>query len=296
MSNSPMVDFVLISPHKNSPRNNSIKKITIHHMAGNMTVEACGRLFQSRQASSNYGIDNNGRVGMYVEEKDRSWCSASPSNDHQAITIECANDGGAPDWHVSDKVLSTLIDLCVDICERNGIKELIYTGDTSGNLTRHNMFCATACPGPYLQSKFPWIAEQVNSRLGGGETKEKLKIGYASPGDIRTFINLLASLGVSYTESGGYITTSEVNKSQRLEIEAKAKELVVPCVVVSSVPVEPSVPEEPDEPSDDYKAKYEEAKKEADKYKGLYEQSLKDMESFKNVIRNISKELEGACK
>lgn len=290
MSNSPMVDFVLISPHKNSPRNNSIKKITIHHMAGNMTVEACGRLFQSRQASSNYGIDNYGRVGMYVEEKDRSWCSASPSNDHQAITIECANDGGEPNWHVSDTVLNKLVDLCVDICERNGIPELIYTGDTDGNLTRHNMFCNTACPGPYLQSKFPWIAEQVNARLGG-ETKVKLKIGYASAGDIRTFSNLLVSLGVSFTEQNGYITTKEVTQYQRSVIEAKAKELVVPCVVISSVPVEPSVPED-----DDYKAKYEEAKKEAAKYKGLYEQSLKDMESFKNVIRNISKELEGACK
>ena len=119
----------------------------------------------------------------------------------------------------------------------------------------------------------------------------KLKIGYASAGDIRTFSNLLVSLGVSFTEQNGYITTKEVTQYQRSVIEAKAKELVVPCVVISSVPVEPSVPED-----DDYKAKYEEAKKEAAKYKGLYEQSLKDMESFKNVIRNISKELEGACK
>jgi len=270
MSNSPLVDYVLISPHKNSPRKDVIRKITIHHMAGNMSVEACGRLFQSRQASSNYGIDNSGRVGMYVEEKDRSWCSASPSNDHQAITIEVANDGGAPDWHVSDTALNRLIDLCVDICERNGIEELVYTGDTNGNLTRHNMFTATVCPGAYLQSKFPWIADTVNARLHGGETV-RLKIGYASGGDIRTFERLLDSLGVLYEEDKGYITTGDVTAAQRRTIEAKAKELVVPCVVV-----------EIDEPEEDWEKKYIELKQ--------------DYDNFKAIVRNISKELGEAVK
>ena len=102
---------------------------------------------------------------MYVEEKDRAWTSSNADNDHQAITIEVANNGGGPNWPVSDTALAKLIDLCVDICKRNGIKQLNYTGDASGNLTRHNMFAATACPGPYLQSKFPYIANEVNKRL-----------------------------------------------------------------------------------------------------------------------------------
>lgn len=167
MSNSSLVDYTLISPNKNSPRNDTIKKITIHHMAGNLTVEQCGAGFakSSRQASSNYGIGTDGRVGMYVEEKDRSWCSSSPENDHQAITIEVANDGGEPDWHVSDKAYNKLIELCVDICKRNGIEKLNFTGDATGNLTMHKYFTATACPGPYLSSKFPEIAEAVNQRL-----------------------------------------------------------------------------------------------------------------------------------
>lgn len=272
MSNSPMVDFVLISPHKHSPRQDKIRKITIHHMAGNMSVEACGRLFQSRQASSNYGIDNSGRVGMYVEEKDRSWCSASPWNDHQAITIEVANDGGAPDWHVSDKAISTLIDLCVDICERNGIEELIYTGDTDGNLTRHNMFCATACPGPYLQSKFPWIAEQVNERLSGSGAMVKLKIGYVSAGDVRTFSNLLNSLAVTFSEENGYITTDYVTSYQRSVIEDKAEELIVPCVVIETKPEGPS------------------------EYKEKYEALLEEYTNFKSYVKTIYDELGGLLK
>ncbi len=167
MSNSSLVNYVAISPNSNF-RNNKIKKITIHHMAGNLSIETCGRIFANakRQASSNYGIGSDGRIGMYVEEKNRSWCSSNPKNDHQAITIEVANDGGAKtNWHVSDKAIESLINLCVDICKRNGIDSLNYTGDSSGNLTRHNMFANTTCPGPYLQSKFPYIANEVNKRL-----------------------------------------------------------------------------------------------------------------------------------
>jgi len=169
MSNSPLVEYTRISPNSSNPRNKPITKITIHHMAGNLSVETCGNVFapKSRQASSNYGIDSAGRVGMYVEEKNRSWCSSNRDNDNRAITIEVANDEIGGNWHVSDKALSKLIELCVDICKRNGIKELIFTGDKSGNLTMHKWFAATNCPGPYLESKFPYIAEQVNKQLKG---------------------------------------------------------------------------------------------------------------------------------
>lgn len=172
MSNSALVDYVKLSPNCTKPRNHAIDTITIHHMAGNLTVEACGAVFapSSRKASSNYGIGTDGRVGMYVEEANRSWASSSPSNDHRAVTIEVANDGGAPNWHVSDTALAKLIDLCVDICKRNGIARLNYTGDTSGNLTMHKWFAATVCPGPYLESKFPWIAAEVNNRLAPAPT------------------------------------------------------------------------------------------------------------------------------
>ena len=166
MSNSSLVNYTKLSPNY-STRKDTIKKITIHHMAGNLSVETCGNVFasSSRQASSNYGIGSDGRVGMYVEEKNRSWCSSNANNDHQAVTIEVANDQIGGDWHVSDTALAKLIELCVDICKRNGIEKLNYTGDASGNLTRHNMFVATTCPGPYLQSKFEYIASEVNKKL-----------------------------------------------------------------------------------------------------------------------------------
>lgn len=168
MSKSGLVDYVKISPNSTNPRDHKIDTIIIHHMAGNLSVESCGEVFapSSRQASSNYGIDSDGRVGMYVEEKNRSWCSSNRAADQRSVTIEVANCSTGGDWPVSEKAYAKLIDLCVDICQRNGIKKLNFTGDRSGNLLMHKYFANTQCPGPYLEARFPDIAAQVNARLG----------------------------------------------------------------------------------------------------------------------------------
>lgn len=167
MSNSPLVNYTKISPNS-SARGAKIDTITIHHMAGNLSVESCAQIFQdtSRQASSNYGVGTDGRIGLYVEESRRAWTSSNRDNDNRAVTIEVANNGGAPNWPVSDKALEATIALCADICKRNGIPRLNFTGDKTGNLTMHKWFASTQCPGPYLESKFPYIAQEVNRRLG----------------------------------------------------------------------------------------------------------------------------------
>lgn len=165
MSNSPLVNYTKISPNRTSPRQDKIRKITIHYMAGDLSVETCGNVFapKSRRASSNYGIDSKGRIGMYVEEKDRAWTSGSGANDHQAITIEVANK---KDSSITDAAYNSLINLCVDICRRNGIKRLNYTGNKSGNLTMHCWFQDTSCPGAWFKKNFARIANDVNKKLG----------------------------------------------------------------------------------------------------------------------------------
>ena len=169
MSNSSLVQITKLSPNCNSPRNNKILKITPHHTAGFASCQEYLDMFAnpSREASANYVIGADHVIGLCVDEANRAWTSGSPENDNMAITIEVANDGGAPDWHVSDENVELLIQLMVDICKRNGITSLNYTGDANGNLTLHKMFQATACPGPYLTSKMPEIAAEVNKRLGG---------------------------------------------------------------------------------------------------------------------------------
>lgn len=172
MSNSSLVNHVHLSPNYTAMSNKKNEVIVIHHMAGKLTVEQCGNVFapSSRKASSNYGIDGNGRIGLYVEEKNRSWATSSRAIDSRAITIEVANSVAGGNWPVSDKAMASLINLCVDICKRNGIPRLNYTGDKSGNLQMHKWYAATGCPGAYLESKFPYIANEVNKRLNGNTT------------------------------------------------------------------------------------------------------------------------------
>ena len=177
VSNSSLISYTKISPNSSNPRSGIISKITIHHMAGNLTIEQCGEVFApaSRSASSNYGIGSDGRIGMYVEEKNRAWTSGSSKNDNVAITIEVANDEVGGEWHVSSEALNSLIKLCADICLRNGIERLIFTGDESGNLTMHKYFQPTACPGPYLESKFGYIASEVNKIILQKQEENNMK-------------------------------------------------------------------------------------------------------------------------
>lgn len=175
MSNSNLISFTNLSPNKNSPRNHKIDTITIHHMSGNCTAKNCAAMFakKSRCASSNYVIGSDGTIGLCVNESDRSWCSSSKSNDNRAITIEVANDGGASTgWHVSAKAIDSLVNLCADICKRNGIDSLKWQGDKNligqvdkQNMTVHQWFNATDCPGDYLYSMLGHISDEVNSIL-----------------------------------------------------------------------------------------------------------------------------------
>lgn len=173
-TNSPLVKVTVLSPNHSGPRNHEIDTITIHCVVGQLSAEAVGKIFlpEARQASSNYGIGPDGEVGMYVEEKNRSWCTSSPSNDHRAITIEVASDTEEP-YAVTDAAYAALIELVTDICKRNGIKELKWKADKEligqvdkQNMTVHRWFANKSCPGTFLYERHPHIAAEVNKRLG----------------------------------------------------------------------------------------------------------------------------------
>ena len=180
MSNSPLVNYTKISPNKSSPRNHKIDTVTIHCVVGQCSVETLGNVFAptSRQASSNYGIGYDGRIGMYVEEKDRSWCSSNAANDNRAITIEVASDTKEP-YAVNARAYAALIDLLVDICKRNGIKELVWSTNKADrvnhkngcNMTVHRDYANKSCPGTYLYERHAQIASEVNKRLGSTNIK-----------------------------------------------------------------------------------------------------------------------------
>lgn len=175
MSNSSLVTYKCLSPNCNVPRNHVIDTITIHHMAGDLSVERCGQLFQDkkRQASSNYGIGSDGRIALYVDEANRAWTSGNRANDNRAITIEVANNTNKEPWTISNEAYESLIKLLIDICKRNNIKELKWHNNKSligrvdlQNMTVHRWFQSTACPGTYLMEQMGNIAKRVNDGLG----------------------------------------------------------------------------------------------------------------------------------
>lgn len=182
MSNSKLISCTLISPNKNSPRNHKIDTITIHCVVGQCSVETLGNIFAptSRQASSNYGVGVDGRIGMYVEEKDRSWCSSNAANDNRAITIEVASDTTHP-YAVNDKAYAALLDLVTDICRRNGIKKLVWSTNKNErvnhlngcNMTVHRDYANKSCPGDYLYERHGAIAAEVNKRLGASAAEQE---------------------------------------------------------------------------------------------------------------------------
>lgn len=186
-TNSPLVNYTKLSPNHSGVRNHTIDRITPHCVVGQCTVEALGEVFApaSREASSNYGVGYDGRVGMYVEEKNRSWCSSSKDNDHRAVTIEVASDTTYP-YAMKDAAYNTLIDLCVDICKRNGKNKLLWLGNKDKTLnyepaqnemviTAHRWFAATECPGDWLYSRLGDLAAKVTARLT--ETSNSVKAG-----------------------------------------------------------------------------------------------------------------------
>lgn len=187
-TNSPLVSHTNLSPNHSGQRTHKIDRITIHCVVGQCSVETLGQVFAptSRQASSNYGVGYDGRIGMYVEEKNRSWCSSSNANDQRAITIEVASDTTHP-YAVKDAAYNATIKLVADICKRNGIKKVLWFGDKNKSLayepkdgeavmTVHRWFANKSCPGDYLYNRHTDIANKVNALLGATSDPEPAKV------------------------------------------------------------------------------------------------------------------------
>ena len=178
-TNSPLVGYTRLVDKHSGERTHAIDRITPHCVVGQVTAARLGDIFSgTRAVSSNYGIALDGTVGLYVEEKNRSWCSSSNANDQRAITIECASDPKPP-YAFKPVVYETLVKLCIDICKRNDKKKLLWLGDKektlnyepkSGEmiLTVHRWFANKSCPGNWMYARMGDLAEKVTAALGSG--------------------------------------------------------------------------------------------------------------------------------
>lgn len=241
MSNSNLVTYVKLSPNHSGKRTHKIDRITPHCVVGQLTAAGIAACFasSSRAASCNYGIGVDGGVSLVVDEANRSWCSSSNANDQRAVTIECASATTAP-YTMTTRVYNKLVDLCVDICQRNGKTKLLWLGSATASLnyspksdemilTAHRFFANKACPGDWLYSRFGKLAADVTKRLTTG-TYFKVKItktvnvrkkpSAASkkvmvlyPGGVYTIVKLNATKKWGKLKSGaGWIKLSYIKK------------------------------------------------------------------------------------
>lgn len=219
-------DFVSCGSHYNYRQNSQynpsgkVSKLTIHHSAGVTSLETFSSILRSGNVSWTYAIDVNGKIGCYLDEGFRPWTSSSKSNDYNAVTIEVSNSSTGGNWPISDASYSALVNLCEDICRRNNITELVFTGNAeTSNLTMHKWFAATACPGPYLSSKFPEIAKTVNARLKGMPTYSLPTIApnayQSANGQSTSIINIDNIVGNScpYVATLSHTSTSRISST-----------------------------------------------------------------------------------
>jgi len=178
-TNSPLVDCVKMSPNHSGKRTHRIDHITPHCVVGQCSAERIGDCFPAgREASCNYGIGYDGRVCLIVDEANRSWCTSSNANDQRAITIECASDS-THQYAFKDACYKKLVKLCIDICQRNGIKKMLWINNKEkalnyepkageGIFTVHRWYANKSCPGDWMYNRMGQLCDEVNAGLNGG--------------------------------------------------------------------------------------------------------------------------------
>lgn len=222
-SNSSLVSYTKLSPNHSGQRTHSIDRITPHCVVGQATVERIGEIFarKEKNASCNYGIGRDGRIALIVEEKNRSWCSSSKENDQRAITIEVASASKSP-YAFKDEAYAALINLCIDICKRNGKSKLLWFPDKQKTLNYnpepeemilsvHRWFTGKSCPGPWMYARMGDLAEKVTKALAGeeidtkppNETNSMVLLRKGSKGeDVKTMQSMLIACGYNCGKSG----------------------------------------------------------------------------------------------
>lgn len=245
MSNSGLVVYTKLSPNHSGQRTHSIDRITPHCVVGQLSCESICGCFTSpqREASCNYGIGTDGRISLCVEEKNRSWCSSSNANDQRAVTIECSSDKTAP-YAMTDAVYAALIDLCTDICKRNGKSKLLWFGDKNKTLayepkademiiTVHRWFANKSCPGDWLYNRLGDLAAKVTSRLGGDSQQPSGTLYRVQTGAYKQKANADAQLAkvkaagfdTYMVQAGGYYKIQVGAYSKKANADAMATKL-----------------------------------------------------------------------
>ena len=149
-----------------------IEYITRHHLAGIGTTEDVWGWWQNRQASAHYVVENSGRIGQLVWDRDTAWSNANSLSNSRSIAIEHSNSGGAgQDWPINDTVIREGAKLAAALCWFYKLGRPVF----GKNIRDHREFGQTSCPhhlakgGRYhdqwmkiAQEHYDWMAANPN--------------------------------------------------------------------------------------------------------------------------------------
>ncbi len=228
MSNSSLVNCTVYSPNHSGKRTHALDTLTPHCVVGQLSAEGIGSCFPAgRDASCNYGIGNDGRVCLIVDECNRSWCTSSNANDQRAVTIECASDKSEP-YAMNTAVYEKLVKLCAEICKRSGKTKVLWLGSKEKTLaytpksnevvlTAHRWFANKSCPGEWLYSRYGDLANRINAMLGSS--------GSAGTGDNGSSSKPSGSV-LYYVQSGAY-SKKENADTQAAKLKAAGFDVMI---------------------------------------------------------------------
>lgn len=192
-TNSSLIDCTVLSPNHSGQRTHKIDRITPHCVVGQLSAEMIGACFPNgRNASCNYGVGYDGRLCLIVPEAYRAWTTSNKDNDQRAVTIEVASDKTAP-YAFTDEAYKGLVELCIDICKRNGINKVLWFGDKNKSLnyepkdgecvlTVHRWFANKSCPGDWMFGRMGQLAEAINKAICGTSTFPDVEIKVPNDG------------------------------------------------------------------------------------------------------------------
>jgi endonuclease/exonuclease/phosphatase (EEP) superfamily protein YafD len=138
------------------PRRGKIKHIDIHHMtvhdsANGRANAMCAKIWESREASAHYGIDND-YVAQFVMDNNEAWGNANARANMEGIVIEHANSTLGPLWMIGGKTLESSVRLVAELHITHELGRPTSTGFGMGGTVRtHRSFYSTSCPGPYFE-------------------------------------------------------------------------------------------------------------------------------------------------
>lgn len=152
MTQSALTDRVWLTGDS-SPRTSKIDTFLIHHAAMvSQTGESVARLYLTKNVSSNYVIGSDGTLWLTVDEDRRAHTSGSSTDggkgaawDQRSVTVEIANETGAPDWYISEAAITTAAKLLNDLRTRMPIPNVLGHRELWENW---GASYPTYCPGP----------------------------------------------------------------------------------------------------------------------------------------------------